>query len=139
MAELIKIKFIKSPTGKYRMAYNAGHSGLVPKDLGEKLIKDGFAVLVESQKVESQNKHRSGISYYNCKKNEALVNKIMGYVKVTSGPSTPILTTSEAKNYLKIDTSADDTLISDLVTAATDYCENYLGQKFITLNYSRGF
>ena len=56
----------------------------------------------------------------------------MGYVKVTSGPSTPILTTSEAKNYLKIDTSADDTLISDLVTAATDYCENYLGQKFIT-------
>ena len=54
MAELIKIKFIKSPTGKYRMAYNAGHSGLVPKDLGEKLIKDGFAVLVESQKVESK-------------------------------------------------------------------------------------
>lgn len=54
MAELIKIKFIKSPTGKYRMAYNAGHSGLVPKDLGEKLIKDGFAVLVENAKVEAK-------------------------------------------------------------------------------------
>ena len=56
----------------------------------------------------------------------------MGYFKVTSGPSTPILTTAEAKNYLKIDTSADDTLISDMVATATDYCENYLGQKFIT-------
>jgi uncharacterized phage protein (predicted DNA packaging) len=56
----------------------------------------------------------------------------MGYFKVTSGPVTPILTTAEAKNYLKIDTSADDTLISDMVDAATNYCENYLGLNFIT-------
>ena len=63
----------------------------------------------------------------------------MGYFKVTSGPSTPILTTSEAKNYLKIDTSADDTLISDMVDAATNYCENYLGQKFITQTIAEVF
>ena len=63
----------------------------------------------------------------------------MGYYKVTSGPSTPILTTAEAKNYLKIDTSADDTLISDMVDAATNYCENYLGQKFITQTIAEVF
>jgi len=63
----------------------------------------------------------------------------MGYFKVTSGPSTPILTTAEAKNYLKIDTSADDTLISDMVDAATNYCENYLGQKFITQSIQEVF
>ena len=63
----------------------------------------------------------------------------MGYYKVTSGPSTPILTTAEAKNYLKIDTSADDTLISDMVASATDYCENYLGQKFITQTIAEVF
>ncbi len=63
----------------------------------------------------------------------------MGYFKVTSGPSTPILTTAEAKNYLKIDTSADDTLISDMVASATDYCENYLGQKFITQTIAEVF
>jgi len=60
----------------------------------------------------------------------------MGYFKVTSGPSTPMLTTSEAKNYLKLDTSADDTLIDDLVLAATNFCEEYLGQKFITQTVS---
>ena len=52
----------------------------------------------------------------------------MGYFKVLSGPSTPMLTTSEEKNYLKLDTSADDTLIDDLILAATNYCEEYLGQ-----------
>jgi hypothetical protein len=36
------------------MAYNAGHSGLVRKELADKLIKEGYAVLVEPQKVESK-------------------------------------------------------------------------------------
>ena len=54
MSDLIRVKFIKSPTGKFRMAYNAGHSGLVRKELADKLIKEGYAVLVESTKVETK-------------------------------------------------------------------------------------
>ena len=54
MSDLIKVKFIKSPTGKFRMAYNAGHSGLVRKELADKLINEGYAVLVESKKVETK-------------------------------------------------------------------------------------
>ena len=54
MSDLVRVKFIKSPTGKFRMAYNAGHSGLVRKELADKLIKEGYAVLVESTKVETK-------------------------------------------------------------------------------------
>lgn len=55
MSDLVKVKFIKSPTGKFRMAYNAGHSGLVHKELADKLIKEGYAVLVEqTKKVETK-------------------------------------------------------------------------------------
>ena len=36
------------------MAYNVGHSGLVRKELADKLIKEGYAVLVESTKVETK-------------------------------------------------------------------------------------
>jgi len=54
MSDLIRVKFIKSPTGKFRMAYNAGHSGLVRKELADKLIKEGYAVLVETTKVETK-------------------------------------------------------------------------------------
>jgi hypothetical protein len=52
--DLLKVKFIKSPVGKYKMAYNVGHSGLVRKELADKLIKEGYAVLVESTKVETK-------------------------------------------------------------------------------------
>ena len=54
MSDLIRVKFIKSPTGKFRMAYNAGHSGLVRKELADKLINEGYAVLVETKKVETK-------------------------------------------------------------------------------------
>jgi hypothetical protein len=55
MADMVKIKFIKSPTGKFRMAYNVGHSGLVTKERADLLIKEGYAVLVEqTKKVETK-------------------------------------------------------------------------------------
>ena len=56
MADLIRVKFIKSPTGRFRMAYNAGHSGLVHKEIADKLIKEGYAVLVDAptKKVETK-------------------------------------------------------------------------------------
>jgi len=56
MADLIRIKFIKSPVGRFRMAYPVGHSGLVQKQLAEEMIKEGYAVLVNAptKKVETK-------------------------------------------------------------------------------------
>lgn len=55
----------------------------------------------------------------------------MGWI-VTSAPATEILTTSETKGYLKVDTSADDTLIGNMVKAMRQHAEQYLGQALIT-------
>lgn len=48
----------------------------------------------------------------------------MPYV-VASGPASEPITTSEAKTWLKVDSSADDTLISGLITTARQYAEQY--------------
>ena len=46
--------------------------------------------------------------------------------------STPLFTTAEAKDFLKVDTTADDTLIDNLVKAATESCQIYTNQYFMT-------
>jgi len=56
----------------------------------------------------------------------------MGYVKVITGPTITPLTLNEGKNYLKIDVSTDDDLITDLIKGATEHVEAYLGQKICT-------
>ena len=52
--------------------------------------------------------------------------------KVTTAPTTEIWTVSEVKDYLKVDTSADDTLISTLIQSARQAAESYLNQALIT-------
>jgi len=52
--ERVRVKFIKSPTGKYKMAYNAGHVGLAPKDIAAELVREGYAEYVEYTKVETK-------------------------------------------------------------------------------------
>jgi uncharacterized phiE125 gp8 family phage protein len=52
--------------------------------------------------------------------------------KVTTAPVNEPWTLSEVKNYLKVDTSADDTLITSLITAARQQAESYLNQALIT-------
>jgi uncharacterized phiE125 gp8 family phage protein len=47
----------------------------------------------------------------------------MGYAKVITAPTITPLTLSEAKNYLKIDVSTDDDLITDLIKGATEHVE----------------
>ena len=51
---------------------------------------------------------------------------------VTSGPASEPLTTSEAKNWLKVDASTDDTLIDSLIKAARIYAERYTGRALYT-------
>ena len=52
-------------------------------------------------------------------------------VKVSTASTTPLFTTAQAKDFLKVDTSADDTLIDNLVTAATESCQEYTNRYFI--------
>ena len=69
MSDLVRVKFIKSPTGKFRMAYNAGHSGLVHKELADKLIKEGYAVLVDAPtKVEAKTSTEAELATTQAKK-----------------------------------------------------------------------
>jgi len=44
---------------------------------------------------------------------------------------TPLFTTAEAKDFLKVDTTADDTLIDNLIKAATESCQIYTNQYFL--------
>lgn len=51
---------------------------------------------------------------------------------VSSGPASEPLTTSEVKTWLKVDTDADDTLISGLITAGRKYIERRSGVAMLT-------
>ena len=66
--DLIKIKFIKSPTGKYKMAYNAGHVGLAPKDIAAELVREGYAEYVDNTKVETKTNTEAEIATNTAKK-----------------------------------------------------------------------
>ena len=52
-------------------------------------------------------------------------------LKVVTPSTVPLFTTSEAKDFLKVDTTADDTLIDNLVAAATESCQIYTNQYFL--------
>tara|TARA_R110001583_G_scaffold103161_2_gene250166 strand:+ start:953 stop:1534 length:582 start_codon:yes stop_codon:yes gene_type:complete len=58
-------------------------------------------------------------------------------LKVDAAPTTPLFTTAEAKDFLKVDTTADDTLIDNLVIAATESCQIYTNQYFIRYTISQ--
>ena len=44
-------------------------------------------------------------------------------LKVNTLATNPLFTTAEAKDFLKVDTTADDTLIDNLIKAATQSCD----------------
>ena len=52
--------------------------------------------------------------------------------KVTSPNTTALIATSDAKLYLKVDISDDDTIIAGLVTAATKSAEEYTNRFFLS-------
>lgn len=53
-------------------------------------------------------------------------------LKLKSAPAVEPVTLEVAKNHLRVDTSADDTLISSLITAARDLAERETRRAFIT-------
>ena len=50
--EFTKIKFLKSPTGRFNLAYNAGQAGMVRAELVDSIITQGFGVIVAEKKVQ---------------------------------------------------------------------------------------
>lgn len=53
-------------------------------------------------------------------------------LKLITAPATEPVTASEAKSHLRVDTTADDTLIGTLITAARQHVENHLRRALIT-------
>ena len=52
-------------------------------------------------------------------------------LKVDTAAVNPVFTTAQAKTFLKVDVSDDDTLIDNLIAAATESCQIYTNQYFI--------
>lgn len=52
--------------------------------------------------------------------------------RMITGPTVEPITLDVAKQHLRVDFSDDDALISALITAAREYCENYTHRAFFT-------
>ena len=59
-----------------------------------------------------------------------------GGLVVTTPPADDPITLTEAKAFARIDTSADDTLVTDLITAARVYAEAILNRTFVDTTYT---
>ena len=46
---MTKVRFLKSPTGTHKLAYNIGEIGFVDTDVAKDLVNKGIAVLVENK------------------------------------------------------------------------------------------
>lgn len=55
----------------------------------------------------------------------------MQTMKISSTTGAEIVTTAEVKSYVRIDTSDDDTLISDMIKQARIWCENYISKDIV--------
>ena len=54
--------------------------------------------------------------------------------KVNSVTGSEIVTTAEAKNFIRVDTTADDTIIGNMISTARICIENYLGKDVVAKN-----
>lgn len=59
--------------------------------------------------------------------------------RVTTQPASEPLSTPEAKLHLKVEHTADDTLIAAIITAAREGVENYIGRGLITQTITQVF
>jgi hypothetical protein len=46
---MTKVKFLKSPTGTHKLAYNVGEVGFVDPEIAKDLVNKGIATLVQEQ------------------------------------------------------------------------------------------
>ena len=55
----------------------------------------------------------------------------MFQIKINSTTGSEIVSTADVKLYSRIDTTADDNLIADMIKQARIWCENYIGQDIV--------
>ena len=58
----------------------------------------------------------------------------MRQIKVNSTTGNEIITIQDVKDYARIDTSADDTLITLMIETARVWCENYISRDIVPKN-----
>jgi hypothetical protein len=58
----------------------------------------------------------------------------MRQIKINSTLGGEIVSVQEAKDYVRIDTSADDALISSMISQARIWCENYISRDIVSKN-----
>ena len=51
--------------------------------------------------------------------------------KIISTTGSEIVTAADAKNFIRIDTSDDDTLLSNMIKQSRIWCENYIGKDIV--------
>lgn len=62
------------------------------------------------------------------------LNTFHTQMKINSTTGSEILTTSEAKDFIRVDTSADDTIIGQMITQARIWCENFISRDIVAKN-----
>ena len=58
----------------------------------------------------------------------------MANMIINSVTGSEIVTLTEAKNYIRVETTADDTLLATIISTAHAWCENYLSRDIIAKN-----
>ncbi len=58
----------------------------------------------------------------------------MRQIKVNSVLGNEIITVSDVKRYLRIDTDEDDAIITNMITQARIWCENYISRDIVPKN-----
>ena len=62
------------------------------------------------------------------------LNEFHTQIKINATTGSEIVATSVAKDYMRVDTSADDTLIAQMITQARIICENYISWDIVAKN-----
>jgi len=58
----------------------------------------------------------------------------MRQIKINSTLGNEILTAQNVKDFVRVDTSADDNIISAMITQARIWCENYISRDIVSKN-----
>ena len=58
----------------------------------------------------------------------------MHQIKINSTTGSELLTTQNVKDYVRIDTTADDTLIGEMISQSRIWCENYISRDIVAKN-----
>lgn len=58
-------------------------------------------------------------------------NDFHSQVKINSTTGSEIITTANAKDFIRVDTTADDTIIGEMITEARIWTENYIAKDIV--------